>query len=171
MYVTLTVPGPVLVVGPIDTPSDVARLRDVAREIAYELGVTTTYATHDDYTVTDYAALYLTGTVTELRDAPTLVLIGEALAAGMPVHDPLTADEVTECPCGLVSRHTRPYVDERGSVHCAECLGDDACALCGEEFDVEDATIVEADDTFYPLHAGCLAEMRRASEGAFPAVA
>ncbi|MGX1472405.1 UNVERIFIED_CONTAM: hypothetical protein RKD50_001213 [Streptomyces canus] len=157
-----TVTRPVLVVGPVATPSDVTRLRDVAREISYELGITTTYATHTDYTVTDFsAAVYLTGTVTELRDAPTLVLVGEALAAGMDVHDPLTADEVTECPCGLVSRYTRPLVDERGEVRCANCLGEDACAYCLEEFDMEDAAFVEGEDTWYPLHAGCLDGIRR----------
>jgi hypothetical protein len=164
-------PRPVIVIGPVATPSDVSHLRDVTREIAYELGITATYATHVDYTVTDFSAVYLTGTVTELRDAPTLVLVAEALAAGMDVHDPLTADEVTECPCGLVCRYTRPLVDERGEVHCNECLGADACAWCGEAFDMEDAEVIESGSTFYPMHAGCLDGIRRDASHVFPAAA
>ncbi|MFI9175730.1 hypothetical protein [Streptomyces lincolnensis] len=157
-------PWGVLVIGPLGTPADVEALREVACEIAYELGVATTYATHTDHSVTDFGAVYLTGTVTELRDAPTLVLVGEAIAAGIPVHDPLTADEVTECLCGLICRYTRPYVDGRGGVHCNECSGKSGCAWCGEWNDTEDLEFVESDDTWFPLHAECLAGIRATSK-------
>ncbi|WP_406391614.1 hypothetical protein OG806_09780 [Streptomyces sp. NBC_00882] len=155
-----TLPRPVLVVGPVATPADVKALRALAYNVAHELGRPVTWATDADHTITDYAAVYL-GDVASLSDAPTLVLVAEALVAGMLVYDALTADEVTECPCGLVSRHTRPHVDESGEVFCAECSGESGCAWCGEWNDTEDLEIVESGSTFYPLHAGCLAGMRR----------
>ncbi|MFI5795160.1 hypothetical protein [Streptomyces sp. NPDC051677] len=154
-------PERVLVVGPTDIPADVERLRDVARDVAYELGRPATYATHTDYDVTAFAAVYSVRPLTSLRTAPALVLVAEAMLAGVEVHEPLKADEVTTCGCGLVSRHTRPHVDERGIVWCAECLSDDACAHCGEAFDMEDAEFVQRDDTWFPIHAGCLAPGHR----------
>ncbi|WP_371672781.1 hypothetical protein OG985_37180 [Streptomyces sp. NBC_00289] len=151
----------VLCIGPIATSADVKALRALAYNVAYELGRPATYATHADHTATDYASVYLTGDVTALRDVSTLVVLAEALAAHMDVQEPLTADEVTECPCGLVSRHTRPYVDEAGEVFCAECREESGCAWCGEWNDMDDLAIVESGDTFVPLHAGCLDRLRR----------
>jgi hypothetical protein len=143
-----------LIVGPINTPADVKALRVLAYNISHETGQPATWATDTDHSVTDYDALYVAGDVTALRDVPTLVLVGEALAAGMPVHEPLAADEVTECPCGLVLRHTRPYVEADGEIFCNECAKESGCAWCGEWNDVEDLEIVAVGNTWVTLHAG-----------------
>ncbi|MEU3986252.1 hypothetical protein AB0F77_40400 [Streptomyces sp. NPDC026672] len=157
MYATARV----LCIGPVATAADVKSLRALAHSVAVELGRPAVWATDADHTVTDYSALYLTGDVTSLRDASTLVLLGEALAAGMDVHEPLA--EVTECPCGLVLRHTRPFVDEDGEVWCSECREESGCAWCGEWNDMEDLEIVEDGSTWVPVHAGCLDGMRGTS--------
>ena len=154
--------GPVLALGPIDTPDQIDSLRGHAFDVADQMGVPATYATHVDYTVTDYVAVYLTGTVTELRDAPTLVLLGEALAAGMEVHEPQAPQDAAVCVCGQ-AQTVRTVVDERGDVWCAECRGETGCAWCGEWPDMEDVEIIERGDTFYPAHVVCLDGMRRAS--------
>ncbi|MFE6363000.1 hypothetical protein ACFVP3_23755 [Streptomyces sp. NPDC057806] len=157
MYATT----PVLCLGPVETPADVKALRALAYNVAYELGRPAVWVTDTDHTVMDYAAVYVTGDATSLRDASTLVLLGEALVADMDIHEPLAADEVVTCDCGLVHRHTRPVVDAQGVVWCANCLGDDACSWCGEELDTEAAEIVESGNGFYPVHAACLAGIRR----------
>ncbi|MFI9562413.1 hypothetical protein [Streptomyces rishiriensis] len=151
----------VLIVGPSSTPADVKALRALAHNVAYELGRAATWATDTDHDVRGYAAVYTTCPVTELRTDPALLLVGEALAAGVDVHEPLSADEVLTCDCGLVHRHTRPYVDERGAVWCNECTGSDVCGGCGEEFDEEDAMIVERAATYYPMHPGCVTGLVR----------
>ncbi|MFJ2844742.1 hypothetical protein ACIPD2_24300 [Streptomyces griseofuscus] len=147
-----------LVIAPTSTPADVKALRAFAHQVAYETGRPAVWATDTDHTVTEYAALYLSGDVTSLRDAPTLVLVGEALMAGVDVFEPL--DRPLECPCGLVMHYARPYVDEAGEIFCNECTGDDACAWCGGPFDMEDAEIIERGKTWVPLHAGCLEGLR-----------
>ncbi|WP_432019887.1 hypothetical protein [Streptomyces sp. 1222.5] len=151
-------PAPVLVLG-----SDVEHLRHVAWNLAYELGTPAVMALHTDYRVTDFAAVYLAGDVESLRDASTLVLLGEALAAGMDVHEPLTADEAVTCDCGLNHHFTRPDVDADGTVWCAECSGESVCAWCGEWNDTEDLEIVAEADAFVPLHAGCREGLRRST--------
>ncbi|MGW1541037.1 hypothetical protein ACWCPM_12510 [Streptomyces sp. NPDC002309] len=154
-------PGVALVVGAADTPADRKALRALAHAVASELGRPAVWATDTVHRVTGYSALYLTGGVASMLDAPALVLVGEALAAGVDVHEPLRVDEVAECPCGLLLRHTRPYVDERGEVFCAECLEESACTWCGEYNDTEDLMIVESGNAWIPLHAGCLDGIRR----------
>ncbi|MCQ9134129.1 hypothetical protein [Streptomyces hilarionis] len=148
---------PVLVTGPASTPADVKALRALAYNIAYELGRAVTWATGTDHDVRDYAAVYTTCPVTELSTDPALLLVGEALAAGVDVGEPLSADEVVECPCGLVGRHTRIPVGEDGEPHCNECRGADVCGWCGESLE-DDATLVERGTAFYPLHPACAAE-------------
>ncbi|MFF0837483.1 hypothetical protein ACFYWF_31610 [Streptomyces sp. NPDC003344] len=156
-------PAPVLVVGSVATPADVERLRHVAWNVAYELGTRAVFALHNDYRVTDFAAVYLAGDVASLRDASTLVLVGEALAVGMDVHEPLTVEESVTCDCGLVHHFTRPDVDESGDVWCAECRGESACTWCFEWNDTEDLEIVEEGDAWVPLHAGCRDRLRRST--------
>jgi len=159
-----TIPCPVLVVGPVGTPDDVANLRGLAHDVADQMGVPATYALHTDYNVTDFAAVYLTGTVTELRDAPTLVLIAEALAVHIDVYDPQSPRDAAPCVCGQVQT-VRTVVGEDGDVWCAECRGETACAWCFERSDTEDLEIVESGDTWVPLHAECLEGMRRQGSG------
>ncbi|MFJ9821390.1 hypothetical protein ACIRU3_40300 [Streptomyces sp. NPDC101151] len=161
----------VLVIGPTASPSDVEHLRHVAWNVAYELGTPAAYATHADYRVTDFSTLHLTGSVESLRDASALVLVGEAMLADIPVHEPLTADEAVTCDCGLVHHYTRPHVDERGDVWCAECHEDSACAWCGEWNDTEDLEIVAQGDAWVPLHPGCLTALRSATSTSRPRVA
>ncbi|MEV6806719.1 hypothetical protein [Streptomyces sp. NPDC051132] len=156
-------PARVLVLGPTASPSDVEHLRHVAWNLAYELGTPAVFALHADYRVTDFSAVYLTSDVASMLDASTLVLVGEALTAGVPVHEPLTADEAVTCDCGLVHHFTRPAVDESGIVWCAECCGKSACAWCFEWNDTEDLEIVEEDDVFVPLHAGCRDHLSRST--------
>ncbi|MFI7017900.1 hypothetical protein [Streptomyces sp. NPDC050164] len=158
----------VLVVGALATADDVDNLRGYSLDIADQIGVPATYALHADYDVTQFAAVYTTGTVTELRDAPTLVLLAEALAVGMEVHEPQSPQEAAVCVCGQ-AQTVRTVVDEQGEVWCAECRGETGCAWCGEYPDMEDVEIVESGATFYPLHADCLAGIRRASPGVLPA--
>ncbi|MEW2257251.1 hypothetical protein [Streptomyces sp. NPDC047869] len=153
----------VLVVGPTSSPSDVERLRHVAWNVAYELGTPAVFALHNDYRVTDFAAVYLVGNAESMLDASTLVLVGEALAAGVDVHEPLTVEEAVTCDCGLVHHFTRPDVDESGDVWCAECRGDSACAWCFEWNDMEDLEIVEEGDAWVPLHPGCRDRLRRST--------
>ncbi|RRQ89709.1 hypothetical protein [Streptomyces griseofuscus] len=152
--------APVLVLGNTGTPSDVEHLRHVAWNVAYELGAPVVFAMRADYRVTDFAAVYLANDLEAVLDAPTLVLLGEALLAGIDVHDPLTADEAVTCDCGLVHHYTRPHIDAEGVVWCQECCGESACTWCLEWNDVEDLTIVRQGDTFIPLHAGCLSGLR-----------
>lgn len=159
--------GPVLVLGSIDTADDVDNLHGYALDVADQMGVPATYATHVDYTVTDYVAVYTTGTVTELRDAPTLVLLAEALAAGMEVYEPQSPQEAATCVCGQ-AQTVRTVVGHDGEVWCAECRGETGCAWCGEWPDMEDVEIVEHDSTFYPVHASCLAGIRRESSDVLP---
>ncbi|CAK7279919.1 hypothetical protein [Streptomyces misionensis] len=154
---------PVLVLGNTSTPADVEHLRHVAWNIAYEMGAPAVFATHTDYRVTDFAAVYLANDLEAMVDAPTVVLLGEALLAGIDVHDPLTADEAVTCDCGLIHHYTRPHIDAEGVVWCAECREESACAWCFQWNDVEELTIVEQGDAFVPLHAGCAAGPRPAT--------
>ncbi|MFJ2737317.1 hypothetical protein [Streptomyces sp. NPDC087317] len=152
-------PSGLLVVGPVATPYDVADLRAHAFDIADQMGATTTYALHTDYRVTDFTAVYLTGTVTEVRDAPTLILVAEALAAGMEVHEPQPLEIDAEWVCG--QRQTvRTVVGDDGEVWCADCRDEAACTWCGESGDGENLEIVETGATWIPLHAGCLKGLR-----------
>ncbi|SEC33328.1 hypothetical protein SAMN04490357_1744 [Streptomyces misionensis] len=158
---------PVLVLGNTSTPADVEHLRHVAWNLAYELGAPVVFATHTDYRVTDFAAVYLANDLEAMLDAPapTLILLGEALLAGIDVHDPLTADEAVTCDCGLVHHFTQPHIDAEGVVWCAECREESACAWCFEWNDVEELTIVEQGDAFVPLHAGCLSHPATSRSG------
>lgn len=163
-----TAPTTSLVIAPTSTPADVKALRAVAFQVAYETGRPATWATDADHVVTDYRAVYLSGDVTSLRNAPTLVLVGEAIMAGVDVFEPLGTP--MECPCGLVLHYARPYVDEAGEIFCAECTAQDACAWCGDPFDMENAEFVERGNTWVPLHAGCLEGLRAStSRSALPA--
>ncbi|MGY4929497.1 hypothetical protein, partial [Streptomyces sp. 900105755] len=67
------------------------------------------------------------------------------------------------CPCGIVLHYARPYVDEAGEPFCNECMGDDACSWCFEPFGDEDAEIAEGGSIWVPLHADCLAGLRRST--------
>ncbi|MFF4931004.1 hypothetical protein ACFY2H_19170 [Streptomyces griseofuscus] len=152
--------APVLVLGNTDSPSDVEHLRHVAWNLAYELGTPAVFALHAGYSPENFAAVYLASDMEAMADAPTLVLLGEALVAGVVVHDPLTADEAVTCDCGLVHHFTRPYADADGVVWCSECREESACAWCFEWNDVENLTIVEQGNAFIPLHTGCLSGLR-----------
>ncbi|MFF5760755.1 hypothetical protein ACFY7A_35620 [Streptomyces longwoodensis] len=146
---------PCLVIGRI-----VEESRSLAREIAYELGRPVTWATHVEHDVTDFAAVHLTCGIADMLTSPALVLVGEAFLAGVDVHEPLAADEVAQCPCGLVGRHVRIPVGADGERYCAECREESSCSWCGEWNDVEDLDIVERDGTWYPAHRGCLTGSR-----------
>ncbi|MGZ3097909.1 hypothetical protein [Streptomyces sp. H72] len=142
-----------LVVGPLATEDNVANLRGYAFDVAEQMGAPATYATHTDYSVTDFAAVFVLGSVTELRDAPTLVLVGEALVAGVPVLEPQGPQMAGRCDdCG--QRQTvRTVTDEFGDTTCAGCRGEVACEWCGDEAPTE---VIECGQTWVPVHAGCV---------------
>ncbi|MFJ2417273.1 hypothetical protein [Streptomyces brevispora] len=154
-----------LVVGPIHNADARAFLRGHAIDVAVQTGTITTYALHTDYSVTDFGALYVLGVATELRDCATLVLIAEALAAGMPVYDASHPQEAGYCGCGL-AQSVRVLRDDKGAIVCHECrdltMG---CSHCGEYGDAEELTLVEGGSSFHPVHTECLAEARRAQPG------
>ncbi|MFE6128841.1 hypothetical protein ACFQ6Q_11300 [Streptomyces sp. NPDC056437] len=156
MYATTT-PARVLVVGPTATPDDVDNLRGYALDVADQIGVSATYALHNEYRVTDFEAVYVLCASTELHDTVGLVLMAEALAAGMPVHEPQSPREAAQCVCGQ-SQTVRTVIGEDGSVWCAECRDEVAgCAHCAELPDMEEMALVDRDSTWIPVHAGCLA--------------
>ncbi|MYX02248.1 MULTISPECIES: hypothetical protein [unclassified Streptomyces] len=151
----------VLVVGPTRTADDRAFLQGYAVDVAEETGTVATYALHNDYSVTDFDALYVVGTATTLRDASGLVLVAEALAAGMEVYDSAHPQEAGYCVCGL-GQNVQPLRDERGDIQCFECSGlTMGCAHCGESADVEELEIVKKGSTFSPVHSTCITEARR----------
>ncbi|MET9206652.1 hypothetical protein ABZW38_16030 [Streptomyces bacillaris] len=151
----------VLVVGPTRTADDRAFLKGYAVDVAEQTGTVTTFALHNDYRVTDFDALYVVGTVTTLRNANGLVLVAEALAAGMPVYDSASPQEAGHCVCGL-AQSVQPLRDERGDIQCFECSGlTMGCAHCGEWADAEELEIVKRGSTFSPVHSTCIAEARR----------
>ncbi|MDW4918469.1 hypothetical protein [Streptomyces californicus] len=152
----------VLVVGPTRTADDRAFLEGYAVDVAEQTGTVATYALHNDYSVTDFDAVYVVGTATKLRDANGLVLIAEALVAGMPVYDSANPQEAGHCVCGL-GQNVQPLRDERGDIQCFECAGLTlGCAHCGEYSDVEELEIVKRGNTFSPVHSTCIAEARKA---------
>ncbi|MFD5285047.1 hypothetical protein [Streptomyces rubrogriseus] len=144
-----------LVVGPVATADDVDNLRGYAFDVAEQMGHPTTYATHTDHSATDFAAVFVLGSVTDLRDAPTLVLVGEALAAGVPVLEPQGPQMAGRCDdCG--QRQTiRTVTDEYGDITCATCRGEAVCTWCGDDADVS-TEIVERGETWTPVHVGCV---------------
>ncbi|MFF1919695.1 hypothetical protein ACFVW8_03850 [Streptomyces sp. NPDC058221] len=154
-----------LVVGPIETADDRDFLRGHAVDVAAQTGTIATYALHTDYSVTDFGAMYVLGNAAELRDCATLVLIAEALAAGIPVYDASHPQEAGRCGCGLV-QSVRVLRDRHGDIVRHECLGlTMGCAHCGEYGDAEELTLVEEGATFHPVHTTCLAEARRSQPG------
>ncbi|WP_329159083.1 hypothetical protein OHB49_08140 [Streptomyces sp. NBC_01717] len=155
-----------LVVGPIDTADARDFLRGHAIDVAEQTGTVATYALHADYTVTDFDAVYVLGRAAELRDCATLVLVAEALAAGMPVHEASNPQAAGYCVCGL-AQSVHVLRDRHGVIQCHECQGlTMGCAHCGEYGDAEELTLVEEGATFSPVHAACLAEARRVRPGA-----
>lgn len=154
-----TYPRPAICIAPTATPADISALRKFARQVAYETGRPAVYALDADRNVGEYDAVYVSGDVSALRDAPTLVLVGEGLAFGMDVHEPHA--EPVECVCGLVMHYARPDM-VNGEVYCNECRSLDACTWCAEPFDVEDAEIVDNGYAFVPLHEGCASGLRTA---------
>ncbi|CAL9377933.1 hypothetical protein [Streptomyces sp. enrichment culture] len=143
-----------LVVGPLATEDDVDNLRGYAFDVAEQMGAPTTYATHTGHSITDFAAVFVLGSVTDLRDTPTLVLVAEALAAGVPVLEPQGPQAAGRCDdCG--QRQTiRTVTDEYGDTTCATCRGEAVCAWCGDDADVS-TEIVERGETWLPVHVGC----------------
>ncbi|WP_328336571.1 hypothetical protein [Streptomyces violaceus] len=143
-----------LVVGPLATDDDVDNLRGYAMDVATEMGAPTVYATHTDYSVTDFAAVFVLGSIAELRDAPTLVLVAEALAAGMQVLEPQSPQVAGRCDeCGQ-AQTVRTVTDEYGDTLCAGCREEVTCAWCTE---ASDATmeVVERGEMWVPAHAAC----------------
>ncbi|MEW2488789.1 hypothetical protein [Streptomyces sp. NPDC048411] len=151
----------VLVLGPTASEGDVSDLRAYAYSVADELGVPATFATHNDYRVTDFSAVYVRCAATEFHDTVGLVLVAEALAAGMPVHEPQSPQNAAPCVCGQVQT-IRTVVGDDGDVWCAECRGETGgCSHCGESMEYDDAENVEEGHTWWPVHASCLAEAQR----------
>ncbi|WP_406326666.1 hypothetical protein OG784_27350 [Streptomyces sp. NBC_01617] len=156
----------VLVVGPIHNGDARDFLRGHAVDVAEQTGAVATFALHTNYSVTAYDAVYVLGHAAELRDCATLVLVAEALAAGMPVHDASSPQEAGYCVCGL-AQTVRVLRDRHGVIQCHECLGlTMGCAHCGEYGDAEELTLVEDGATFHPVHITCLEEAQRAQPGA-----
>ncbi|MFE9865209.1 hypothetical protein ACFYPZ_21155 [Streptomyces sp. NPDC005506] len=153
--------GSVLVLGPTASADDVMDLRAYAADVAEELGVPATFATHNDYGVTDFSAVYVRCAATELHDTVGLVLVAEALAAGMPVHEPQSPRDAAPCVCGQVQT-VRTVIGEDGDVWCAECRGEiGRCNHCSESMECDKVENVEEGSTWWPVHASCLAEARR----------
>ncbi|WP_394435755.1 hypothetical protein [Streptomyces sp. SGAir0957] len=153
---------PVLVVAPVGTPADVERLRAYGLSVATELGAPATYATHNEHRVTDFDAVYCMTPSTSLRDRVGLLLVAEALLAGIPVYEPQAAEDVDTCDCGQV-QSVRTVRGDDGAVWCAECREESACAWCFEWNDMEDLDVVEHGTTWVPLHPGCRAGLEHAT--------
>ncbi|MYV76228.1 hypothetical protein GT352_20165 [Streptomyces sp. SID1046] len=155
--------APVLVVGPTFTEDGYQALRSYARTVADQTGTPATFASHDDYRTTDFSAVYVAPLEWEADDTAPLVLIAEALAAGVPVHTPQGPADAMACElCEMtINVHVEP--GHRGDVLCGQCrFLDLACAHCGEDADHDDyMEVVEADETWVFAHKGCVAEGRR----------
>lgn len=155
--------GPALVLAPIDTPSQRKTARNFARTVATELYVPVTLAVDRNVNVTDFAAVYLPCTFFSSRrpmtDLTPLILIGEVMAAQLPIYERQPASENTECVCGMPQ--TVRTVMHNGAVWCASCFSDDfACNHCGESaFDVN-TVVAERGSTFVPLCRPCVAGFR-----------
>ncbi|MYS37906.1 hypothetical protein K388_00316 [Streptomyces sp. KhCrAH-43] len=155
-----------LVVGPISTADERDRLRKFGIDVAVQVGAQVTVALHTDHAVSDYEAVYTLGSRVELRDSEGLVLVAEALAAGMEVEDTPDPKDCGTCDCGrLVTVH--PRWNREGELVCTECSGwAPECAHCASDHsDFEPLEIVPIDDTFYPVHPACLAEARQMYAG------
>ncbi|MGW2041066.1 hypothetical protein [Streptomyces virginiae] len=155
--------GPVLVVGPVFTDDNAADLRAFAFDVADQTGTAATFAEHSDYVVTEFAAVYVSSLDWADEDTTALVLVAEALAAGVPVHGPMSPQDATSCElCGM-SLDIRPFVGRRrGDVLCGVCRHDDVeCSWCGEDADDHDMQPCLNGDTWRLVHAGCVDEGRR----------
>ncbi|MFD9455347.1 hypothetical protein ACFWBC_19955 [Streptomyces sp. NPDC059985] len=155
--------GPVLVVGPVLTDENAADLRAFAYDVADQTGTDATFAEHSDYVVTEFAALYVSSLDWDNEDTTALVLVAEALAAGINIHGPMSPQDAASCElCGM-GLDVRPFVGLRGDVLCGVCRHDDVeCAWCGEEADEFDMQPCLDGDTWRLVHAGCVDEGRRA---------
>ncbi|CAL9381103.1 hypothetical protein SUDANB120_01059 [Streptomyces sp. enrichment culture] len=162
-FVDAETAGPVLVVGPVLTDGHVADLRAFSCDVAHQTGTTATFAEHSDYRVTDFAAVYVSSVDWDDEDTTALVLVAEALAAGVPVHGPMDPQDATSCELCAMRLTVRPFVGHRGDVLCGTCRHDDVvCAWCGDEADEYDMQPCVDGDTWRLVHAGCVDEGRRA---------
>ncbi|MFE2549009.1 hypothetical protein ACFXGI_10745 [Streptomyces sp. NPDC059355] len=157
----ITPAAPVLVIGPTLTEDGYQALRRYARTVADQVGAPATFASHDYYRTQDFGALYLAPLEWEADDFTPLVLLAEALAAGIPVHTPPADAGV----CELCSVKLEVYVEpgRHGDILCGQCRYLDlSCHHCGEPADDDDfMDVVEAGETWWPVHAGCIDEGRR----------
>ncbi|WP_327169074.1 hypothetical protein [Streptomyces subrutilus] len=151
---------PALVGGPVLTGDNVADLRGFAYDVCDQIGAPATYATHSGYRVTDYAALYISSVEWTSGDVTALVLIAEALSAGVPVHGPQDPRKAVRCDLCAVALNVYVAPGHRGDMLCGVCRYEDvACAWCLEPSD-DDARMdpFESGSTWWPAHHGCIAE-------------
>ncbi|WP_329069881.1 hypothetical protein [Streptomyces sp. NBC_01429] len=143
-----------LVLGCVDTPDDVDSLRGFALDVAEEFGIPATYATHADFSVTDFTVVVVWGRMADMRNASPLVLAAEALAIGVEVVEAAGATE--RCPCGqrlsVVQR-----VTSDGEAACGDCAGiASGCSHCGEWIGWDETATVAVGPTFYRVCRECL---------------
>lgn len=152
-------PRGILVIGPVDTPADIKRLRAYAWLVATETGRQTTYATSRDVDASAFAELFIMpGLLDRSRSivdiAPWLVFT-TAVEAGVRLVERQAPEENAVCVCG--ASQTIRTVWRGDEVWCPVCTGEAAhCANCGDDpFDVNMLLITEG-QTFTPMCPDCV---------------
>ncbi|MFF7194521.1 hypothetical protein ACFZAM_12500 [Streptomyces sp. NPDC008079] len=151
---------PILVVAPIETVSEINALRAYAWTVATELGVSTTYATHSEYSVTDFAEVHVPFEVLasrRLTDLTPVVLMAEALGLQVPTYERQDPSAGAECVCGQMQTVRTVYGDD-GTVWCASCVGTAVgCVHCGADpFDENMIIVEDREQTFMPVCRPCI---------------
>ncbi|OEJ57891.1 hypothetical protein BGM19_07850 [Streptomyces agglomeratus] len=153
MYVNV----PVLVIGPVATPGDVADLHAYAFDVCDQTGAPAVVATHNGYDVRHFSAVYVYGpTLSDgvSLDPVAVVLMAEAIAYGVDLVEPQPLILDADCEaCG--QRQTLTTVRDAGTseVFCLDCRGEaPGCAWCLE--DDETAPIL-VDGAWVPLCHPC----------------
>ncbi|MFE9792600.1 hypothetical protein ACFYRL_12745 [Streptomyces goshikiensis] len=154
--------APVLVVGPTLHEDDYQALRSFARTVADQTGTPAVFASHDDYRVTDFSALYVVPLEWD-DDVTPLLLVAGALVHGVPVHVP--QDPANAVACELCSIPLDVYVTpgHAGDILCGQCryIGI-VCAWCGDDADDDEfMEVVECGESWQLVHEGCVSEGRR----------
>ncbi|MET8418202.1 hypothetical protein ACWD7C_30100 [Streptomyces sp. NPDC005134] len=148
----------VLVVGPCQTPAEVADLTAYAFDVTDQLGYASVVATSTDHLVTNFAGVVvygpsLTEGATGRIDLVSCVLEAEAIAHKLPVITPQSARDAASCDACGQFQTIATVRDAHGEVFCVDCTGDAlGCAHCLED---EPTEPVYVDGGWAPQCEGC----------------
>ncbi|MEV8393864.1 MULTISPECIES: hypothetical protein [unclassified Streptomyces] len=130
---------PVLVVGPCQAEGERADLRAWAYDVCDQMCVSVVVATHDQYDVRDFGAVYVygrslaDGATTGSYDPYGIVLEAEAWAYGVPVITPQSVRLAASCDACGQYQTINTVRNGHGEVFCRDCEYSGRCAWCAED--------------------------------------